>query len=256
MKRAIAAGWIKGLTGSLILLGLLSSGDAQASSPMPCNATLSSAPLNTQLELDRLLQQRLDHPEQAEAIDAEIQCTFSETHAVLISDMSGFSRLTATQGIFATLATIYQMRRIAVPIVEAHHGQMMKLEADNLYAVFPTVADAIAAATDLIQTLAPLDIHLSIGIGYGDLLTIRAGDRIRDTYGDQMNQASRLGEDIAEADDVLLTEAAYAAIAHQLDPDSVTDVPTPFPIRALRLNWAAPRNDDPPPPPEKRCDRP
>jgi len=36
----------------------------------------------------------------------------------------------------------------------------------------------------------------------------------RDLYGDEMNLASKLGEDLAQDDEILLTEAAYQALTH------------------------------------------
>ena len=49
------------------------------------------------------------------------------------------------------------------------------------------------------------DVHVGIGLGFGPLLMV--GDH--DAYGNEMNLASKLGEDLAQAGDILLTEAAY-----------------------------------------------
>jgi class 3 adenylate cyclase len=168
---------------------------------------------NTEAELTRLLKKRLAHPESIEMIDAQIQKTFVETHAIL--DMSGFSRLVEEFFIIHTLAQIQQMRGVVVPIVETHQGEILKLEADNVYAIFPQVHDAVAAATQMIQQLAQVGIHASIGIGYGELIMIaddKGGKGSKDAFGNQMNLASKLGEDLAKADEVLLTEAAFQQI--------------------------------------------
>jgi adenylate cyclase len=169
---------------------------------------------NTEAELTRLLEQRLSQPELTEAIDAQIQATFVETHAILILDMSGFSRLVEEFFIIHTLAQIQQMRSVVIPVVEAHQGEVLKLEADNVYAIFPRVADALAAATQMLQQLAQVNTHASIGIGYGELIMI-ANDRggSKDAFGNQMNLASKLGEDLAEANEILLTDAAFQQIA-------------------------------------------
>jgi len=170
---------------------------------------------NTKVELTRLLRKRLDHPESTEIIDAQIQKIFVETHAILILDMSGFSRLVEEFFIIHTLAQIQQMQGVIVPIVEAYQGEVLKLEADNVYAVFPQVHCAVAAATTMIQQLAQVSIHASIGIGYGELIMIAddQGNRgNKDAFGNQMNLASKLGEDLAKADEILLTEAAFQQI--------------------------------------------
>jgi adenylate cyclase len=164
---------------------------------------------NTEAALIQLLQRRLEQPEQQAAIDAQIQQTFVETHAVLILDMSGFSRLVEEFFIIHTLAQIQQMRGAVVPIVEAHRGEVLKLEADNVYAIFPTVTDAVTGAEAMLRQLATVDIHASIGIGYGELIMIADEQGYHDAFGNQMNLASKLGEDLAKAGEILLTEAAY-----------------------------------------------
>ena len=64
---------------------------------------------NTREELSRLLQERNEHPDRVEQIDARIRETFGETHAVLVMDMSGFSRMTIKHGIIHFLAMIHRM---------------------------------------------------------------------------------------------------------------------------------------------------
>jgi adenylate cyclase len=175
---------------------------------------------NTEAELTRLLEKRLAHPESTETIDAQIQKIFVETHAILILDMSGFSRLVEEFFIIHTLAQIQHMRGVVMPIVAAHQGEVLKLEADNVYAIFPQVHYAVAAASQMIQHLAQVNIHASIGIGYGELIMIaddKGGKGSKDAFGNQMNLASKLGEDLAKADEILLTEAAFQQIA---TPDS------------------------------------
>ncbi|GAB4136990.1 MAG: hypothetical protein Fur0046_10820 [Cyanobacteria bacterium J069] len=164
---------------------------------------------DTEVELERLLQDRIQHPERAAEIDEQIRARFMETHAILVLDSSGFSRLSQEQGIIAALAEIERMRGIVSPIVEAHQGSPFKLEADNVYAVFPSVERAIAASREMMRQLATIDKHVSIGIGYGDLIMISDSACYHDVYGEEMNLASKLGEDLAAHDEVLLTEAAF-----------------------------------------------
>jgi adenylate cyclase len=170
---------------------------------------------NTLTALRQLLQLRLDQPDQAEAIDVQIQAIFGVTHAVLVLDSSGFSRLTQRSGIIAALAMIHQMQAIVVPIVNSHSGSILKLEADNVYAVFPDVSAAATAAQGIMQQLDSIDYPVSIGIGYGNLLLIDHETSDRDLYGNEMNIASKLGEDIAKKDQILLTEAAYRQLENQ-----------------------------------------
>lgn len=166
--------------------------------------------------LRELLDLRNEHPEREREIDRKIQDTFECERAAFILDMSGFSRTVITHGIIHYLAMIRRMVNVALPAITDNHGAVVKQEADNIFAVFGSPDDAVRAAQDVIRGLTALntvlpdekDIFVSIGIGYGDILLIPG----EDYFGNELNLAAKLGEDIAEKGDVLLTEAAHDAI--------------------------------------------
>jgi class 3 adenylate cyclase len=165
--------------------------------------------------LERLLDRRNEHPERIPRIDREIQARFGQRQAVLVLDMCGFSRLTMRYGIIHFLAMIRRMRVIVQPLVERAGGRVVKTEADNLFAAFPAVPRALHAAQRITAEVdrrnavlpADWDLHVGMGIGYGDLLVIGRGD----FFGGELNLASKLGEDVAGPHEVLVTEAAAAA---------------------------------------------
>jgi class 3 adenylate cyclase len=173
-------------------------------------------PVASRRTLERLLDQRNEHPEQLAQIDAQIRAQFEDSLAILVLDMCGFSRLTTKHGIIHYLSLIRRMQRVVLPRIEAQHGRVMKTEADNVFGVFEDVPQALAAARSVLAELAEQnralpedwDVHVGIGIGYGPLLVV--GDH--DAYGPEMNFASKLGEDLAEAGDLLLTEAAWSRL--------------------------------------------
>lgn len=175
-----------------------------------------TAPLrrNSRAELDRLLGEMIAHPAAEAEIAAEIDRIFAEERAVLVLDMSGFSRTTQRCGITAFLLMIHQMKTLAGPVVRENGGIVVKAEADNLYCLFPGAADAVAAARGIVAGLDSANLllpeerrlHAKIGIGYGRILNIDE----EDLYGNEVNLASKLGEDIAERRAILLTEAARA----------------------------------------------
>jgi adenylate cyclase len=146
-----------------------------------------------------------------QAVDAQIRGRFGAVRAVLIGDMSGFSRLTQDLGILHFLALIRRMQALLLPVVE-RHGQLTKWEADNIYASFPDASAAVQAAVDMMQacgdyneTVDPeWEIGMSFGIGYGEVLDLDG----HDYYGDEVNLASKLGEDLANRGEVLITQAA------------------------------------------------
>jgi class 3 adenylate cyclase len=172
---------------------------------------------NSRAHLDQLLQQMLDRPEAEAELTREIEEQFGETRAVLVLDMSGFSRTTQLRGIVAFLLMIHRMRRIVTPVIEANGGLVIKAEADNLYCLLESVDGAVNAARELIAKLdrdnedcgEGCEIYVSIGIGWGQILNIDE----EDLFGDEVNLASKLGEDLAERSEVLLTAAAQAQAA-------------------------------------------
>ena len=167
---------------------------------------------NSHANLERLLGEMLARPEAEDELAREIDAQFGETSAVLVLDMSGFSRTTQRRGIVAFLLMIHEMRRIAEPVIEANGGIVVKAEADNLYCLLESVEGAVAAAREVIERLDAANLLLpderrlyaSIGIGWGRVLNVDE----RDMYGDEVNLASKLGEDVAERGEILLTDAA------------------------------------------------
>ncbi|MEX0270842.1 adenylate/guanylate cyclase domain-containing protein [Leptolyngbyaceae cyanobacterium UHCC 1019] len=177
----------------------------------------NSMPDNTRSRLHQLLQERIEYPERESEIDTLIHQTFDHNCAILVLDLSGFSRLTIRHGIIHFLTMVHRMSAIANPIVIHHQGRVIKQEADNLFAVFSEVPMAVDAAVDILKGFAAVntglpdekDLHASIGIGYGTTLLI--GDS--DLYGSEMNLASKLGEDLAHRNEILLTEQAFQQLA-------------------------------------------
>ena len=168
---------------------------------------------NNRAHLEKLLQERNERPEKMAEIDAEINAAFSQTHTIMVIDMSGFSRTTVRYGIIHFLAMIHRMHAIVKPIIAECAGTVIKEEADNIFAVFPDVKSAVQAAIDSLKqtaavntTLPPeMDIYLCIGIGCGEVLMLEG----EDMYGSEFNLASKLGEDLAERGEILLTDSAF-----------------------------------------------
>lgn len=179
-------------------------------------------------QLKRLLSERNQYPERANAIDAEIIRRFTRKVTILALDMSGFSKLTAQHGVIHFLAMVHQMEQGARPAVTGNGGTVIKQEADNLFAIFEQPAQAVEAALDIHRTFDAMnsvlpdhrDIYVSVGIGYGDALVIDE----EDMFGHEMNLACKLGEDIAKRSEILLTAAAHATLPENryvFDPDKV-----------------------------------
>ena len=136
--------------------------------------------------------------------------------AVFVLDMSGFSMLTRKYGIVHYLSMVRRMQLTTEPIVKSYGGRMLKYEADNCFAVFPEPLAAVNAAIAMqhsfkasnLLTSDDLDIHISCGIDYGKLLIIGH----EDCFGDPVNRASKMGEDVAAAGEILITKEAIDMI--------------------------------------------
>ena len=66
--------------------------------------------------------------------------------AVLVMDMSGFTRITRARGIVAFLAEFRRAIAAVMPILRANHVHAVKTAADNVMASFEHAHDAITAA--------------------------------------------------------------------------------------------------------------
>ncbi len=166
-------------------------------------------------ELDRLLTEITRHPERESEITKIIEETFGQKKAVLVLDMSGFSRTTHLYGIVSFLLMIHQTQLICRPCVEQNQGKVIKAVADNMFCTFDTVNRAVGAGREIQEHLnaanrvLSVDKHLyaSIGIGYGNILMLD-----EDLFGDEVNLACKLGEDIGGGGSILMTSAARAEL--------------------------------------------
>lgn len=167
--------------------------------------------------LDELLEELREQPGREDEIVARIEETFGEDRAVWVLDMSGFSRTVQERGIVLFLLMIHKMRRLALPVVAARGGTLVKAEADNLLCLFPSVEAAIRCSHDVFQRLEAANailpsysqLYAAVGIGYGHILHITD----EDVFGDEINLTHKIGEDVARAGEVLLTQGAYKQLA-------------------------------------------
>ena len=155
-------------------------------------------------------------PEQRASLAAQIDQEFGRTLTVLVIDSLGFSRATRLKGIVHALAVLGRLERLVRPVIERYGGRLLRTEADTSFVVFPdtpaalrcaeAILDEIGVANELLPDLD--DLCVAMGIGYGRVLVIGSDD----LYGDEMNLACKLGEDLAHRGEILLTAQARAAL--------------------------------------------
>jgi adenylate cyclase len=156
---------------------------------------------------------RLNEAFEAERGDAErrILNAYQRERAVLALDMSGFSLSVRRNGILNCLARIRRMQQLTAPLLPQYGGELVKYEADNLLAVFDDAARAVAAALAMNRAVSrygqsaqdAVPLALGIGIDVGTVLLIPG----KDCFGDAVNIAHKLGEDVAGPGEILVTEA-------------------------------------------------
>ena len=158
------------------------------------------------------LDSRGETAEERSAFDQLVREQCEQTGAVLITDLSGFTRTTREHGVIHFLSLFRKCQKICVPIIERHGGELMKDEADDLFALFSSPKDAISAGLQMQREIrtanlvaaATDQIGLAIGIGYGPLL--RFTD---DAFGDAVNIAFKLGEDLASSGEIRVGTSAF-----------------------------------------------
>ena len=173
----------------------------------------------------------------AKAIEAQIWQTYGQDRAVLVLDMSGFSRLTRRFGIVHYLALVRRMQKTSAPLVAQFGGVVVKFEADNLYATFADPLAAVHCAravrdafeTQNNSTPDEKDVHVSIGLAWGKILVVED----HDYFGDAVNVACKLGEDLAKPAEILIDNALRERLPAELPGLHLTELD--LTVSGLRL---------------------
>ena len=181
--------------------------------------------------LQKLIAARIEAAADRESIDQRIWDLFGEEWCIMSTDLAGFSRNVAEFGIIHFLQTIYESERILIPVIEKHDGILLKVEGDSFLVIFRNVQKAMLASIEMQQTTVSYNtarvpqehVLLCVGLGVGPVL--RIGDA--DVFGAEVNAASKLGEDIARAREILVTKAVKDAAASmsEISFEPISEVP-------------------------------
>lgn len=172
-------------------------------------------------QLLEALDQRGTDQDTQRRFDQQMWADLGADGAVLVTDLTGFTATTRSRGILHFLAIFRRCQKICVPIINKHGGSMLKQEADDLIGLFEEVEDALGAGIEMIERLDELNAGLApdeqvgicVGMEYGRFL--RLDD---DAFGDPVNVAFKLGEDLADRGEVLIGATAHArAVARGFD---------------------------------------
>ena len=154
--------------------------------------------------------------QEQQVLEKSLWDEFGAEKAVFILDMSGFSLTVQRYGVIHYLSMIRRMQLTVEPIINSYSGSVIKFEADNCFAVFDDVESAIKAGIDINKALkeenekTPEDfnINVSCGIDYGKILIIDD----EDFFGNAVNCACKLGEDLAGRGEIYVAQGAFDSV--------------------------------------------
>jgi class 3 adenylate cyclase len=189
--------------------------DANVSVAMPLRRFFPPHPCLDRLQ--HLIAERMLPGADKDRIDALLWAEFGDTCTIMFTDLAGFSRHVQAFGIIHFLQVIHEAARLHVPCIDRYGGRLLKAEGDSMLVRFDHPDAALDAALAMQAASAAFNTHaaaedavlLCIGLGHGRVL--RIGDV--DVYGAEVNAASKLGEDMANAGDILATDAFRASLS-------------------------------------------
>ncbi len=165
-------------------------------------------------ELFELLRTR--GPKDRAGIDAAIEAGGARELTILMADSSGFTRRTHEFGILQFLAVMTYCYDRLIPLLEKRNGICLSHNADNILAVFDRPADAVQAAIDMHRWLGKRNkgipdaerFNICIGVHFGRIIRLKDG-----VFGEIVNLAAKIGEDMADKDEILVTREVWDRLA-------------------------------------------
>lgn len=148
--------------------------------------------------------------QQRQAIDETLKAQFEQKLAILVTDTSGMTTTTKQKGIYEMLVRIRTMHQISKPLIAAHNATLVKTFADDMMIIHTSAATLYRLANEIIVANRALGIRIAAGISYGSILYLED-----DIWGDAVNIASKLGEDLAAPDEILLSEDAFEQLLQE-----------------------------------------
>jgi len=168
---------------------------------------------------------------------ADFDQKYLATKAILVLDITGFTLTTLHGGAISSFLRILDMQKVCLPILREHGSTFIRFFADDIVGLFDDCGAAVDVALEIHRRTRAFNdafqTHESppqccIGIGYGAVYEIGPNW----SMGDEMNQASVLGEDVARGGETLVTEGVQRAIADRSDvccePQASDDLPFPY----------------------------
>jgi class 3 adenylate cyclase len=171
--------------------------------------------------------------EQNRMSEAEFDNKYLSEKAILVLDLTGFTETALKSGAVHSFLRVLDAHKLCLPVLNDQRAEFVRVFADDIVALFSTADRALEAALEIHRRTnskswlkgGPIQhARCCIGLGFGPVYTI--GPNL--AMGDEMNRASKLGEDIARGGETLVSEGAYRALCGRSDvifKEQVTDDP-------------------------------
>jgi class 3 adenylate cyclase len=159
--------------------------------------------------------------------------------AILVLDLTGFTE-NSMDGQIGALLRIVDAQKICIPALRDHGPTLIRTFADNIVALFEAPDAALDAALEIHRRVdafaasglaSETPAQCCIGIGYGDVYNIG----VNRAMGDEMNRASKLGEDVARGRETLITGRMHKAVRRRDDVAFVEQVNDQLPFGFYRV---------------------
>ena len=157
-----------------------------------------------------------------ELSEDDFNLRYRRQRAILSFDLTGFTAAAMHRGELQSLLRILDAQRVLIPVLREFGADLIHCFADDIIALFDDPNAAVDAAFESHRRIRLFNASslagdnpplCCAGIGFGGVFAI--GPNL--AQGDEMNRASKLGEDIARGNETLVTELAQAAIADRDD---------------------------------------
>lgn len=150
-----------------------------------------------------------------------IRSKYQKTLCIMFSDIAEFSHKTRVLGDLDFLGQLQLVHSISDKYASMHNGRIIRTVGDNLFFAFQDPLSALKTAINIQNELASYNakvgrdiekIKVCFGISSGSCLDFGV-----EIYGDCVNIASKLAEDIAEEEDILVEKDTLLLIRDKLE---------------------------------------
>ena len=173
-------------------------------------------PINSEEPLDfvTLLARRqgCQRNEDKRKVDILMHKRFTQKKAVLIVEMHNQGEISRRDGVLAYISQVLRMKKICGSSVQDWRGKTVRAVdtkvVGQVFALFDNPQDAVSCAIECVNDCHAENFELACGIGYTPVLNLDACN----VFGDAVNMAFKLAEDVADGDEILVTENVIANI--------------------------------------------